>query len=203
VPVLLALGSQMLWKWRRSSAPLKVVFCVALGAWLVFLGVQTRGQIAVWHDDISLWNAALEHFPDDPHSNYDLGVALLGAHRLPEARVVVERAVAHSDPHAVQLPLARGALGLIDLKMHDYDQAIGQLQQAVAGDGGLWAARYNLACAYARTGRLADAYDVLQALLAKQPQYASLAARDSELTALRNDPEYGARFAALIGAAKH
>jgi hypothetical protein len=42
----------------------------------------------------------------------------------------------------------------------------------------------------------------LEALLAKQPQYAALAARDGELTALRNDPEYGARFAALIGAAK-
>ncbi len=199
-PVLLAFLAGILWMWRRSSSLSKAVFCVALGAWLVFLGVRTREQIAVWHDDISLWSAALEHFPDDPHSNYDLGVALLGARRLPEARVAVERAVTHSDPHAPQLPLARGALGLIDLKMHDYDAAIGQLQQAVAGDGALWAARYNLACAYARTGRLAEAYDVLQALLAKQPQYASLAARDGELTALREDPEYGAKIAALIGA---
>jgi len=127
--------------------------------------------------------------------------SLLAAHRLEEARVAVERAVTHSNPHAPQLPMARGTLGVIYLKMHDYNEAIVQLQQAVAGDGTLWAARYNLACAYARTGRLAEAYAVLQALLAKQPQYASLAVRDGELRALRDDPEYGAKFAALIGAA--
>lgn len=201
VPVLLAFSVGILWMWRRGSALGKVAFCVAVGAWLALLGLRTRAQIAVWHDDISLWSAALEHFPDDPHSNYDLGVALLAAHRLEEARVAVERAVTHSNPHAPQLPMARGTLGVIYLKMHDYNEAIVQLQQAVAGDGTLWAARYNLACAYARTGRLAEAYAVLQALLAKQPQYASLAVRDGELRALRDDPEYGAKFAALIGAA--
>jgi tetratricopeptide (TPR) repeat protein len=141
--------------------------------------------------------------PDDPHSNYSLGVALLTAHRLEEARAAVERAVVHSDPRAPQLPLAHGALGVIDLKMHEYNEAVEQLQQAVAADGSLWAARYNLACAYARTGRVADAYDVLQALLAKQPQYAVLAARDGELAALREDAEYGARFNELIGAGKN
>jgi tetratricopeptide (TPR) repeat protein len=203
VPVLLAFLVGVLWIWRRGSAFGKGAFCLGVGAWLIFLGLRTRAQIAVWHDDISLWSAALEQFPDDPHSNYDLGVALLGAHRLEEARVAVERAVTHSDPHAIQLPLAHGTLGVIDLKMHEYNEAVVQLQQAVAADGTLWAARYNLACAYARTGRLADAYDVLEALLAKQPQYAALAARDGELRALRDDPEYGARFRELIGAAKN
>ena len=203
VPVLLALGSAILWMWRRGSVFGKGAFCVALGAWMIFLGLRTRAQIAVWHDDISLWSAALDHFPDDPHSNYDLGMALLKAHRLEEARAAVERAVTHSNPQAIQLPMARGALGVIYLKTHEYNEAIAQLQQAIAADGTLWAAQYNLACAYARTGRLANAYGVLEALLAKQPQYAALAARDGELAALRNDPEYGARFSDLIGAAKN
>jgi tetratricopeptide (TPR) repeat protein len=215
VPVLLAVGSGLLWMWRHALkwadtevCPYggfgwriaKGALCICLGAWLVFLGVRTRSQIAVWHDDISLWSAALEHFPDDPHSNYALGMALLGAHRLEEARAAVKRAVTHSDPHALQLPMARGTLGLIDLKLHEYDEAIVQLQQAVAGDGALWAARYNLGCVYARTGRLTEAYVVLQALVAKQPQYAALAARDAELTALREDPELGPMFRDLVGA---
>jgi len=202
-PVLLALLVGVLWMWRRGPVGVKVAFCVVLSMWFTFLGLRTREQIAVWHDDIALWSAALEHFPDDPHSNYDLGLALLKAHRLEEARVAVERAVTHSDPRAIQLPMARGALGVIYLKTHEYNEAIVQLQQAIAADGALWAARYNLACAYARTGRLADAYDVLQALLAKQPQYAALAVRDGELATLRDDPEYGARFRELIGAAKN
>ena len=46
-----------------------------------------------------------------------------------------ERAVAHSDPHAPQLPLARGTLGVIDLKtarLQRGDRAI------AAGDRGGW-----------------------------------------------------------------
>ena len=58
----------------------------AVGAWLVFLGLRTRGQIAVWHDDLSLWGAALSHFPYDPLANYNLAVALVGDGRLAEAR---------------------------------------------------------------------------------------------------------------------
>jgi tetratricopeptide (TPR) repeat protein len=198
VPVLLGLGSGLLWLWRRGPAPIKVSLCVVVGAWLALLGLWTRAQIAVWHDDISLWRAALKHFPDDPHSNYDLGVALLEAHRLEEARAAVERAIAHSDPHTAQLPMAHGTLGTIYLKMHQYNAAVEQLQEAVASDATLWAARYNLACAYARMGRLAQAYDELKALVTTQPGYASLAARDGELMALRDDPQYRTQFAELV-----
>jgi Tfp pilus assembly protein PilF len=99
--------------------------------------------------------------------------------------------------------MARATLGMLYLKTHAYQQAAEQLQQAVAADNTLWAARYNLACAYARLGRLGEAYDVLRELVATQPGYAQLAARDSELAALRNHPDYAARFAVLTGAAKN
>jgi len=203
VPALLALGSGILWMWRRGPTALKVLLCVALGAWLAFLGLRTREQIAVWHDDLSLWGVALSHFPNDPRANYNLALALLKAGHLAEARVPAERAVVCSDPHAPQLPMARATLGVIYLKTHDYNQAVDQLQQAVAADATLWAAQYNLACAYARLGRLGEAYDVLRVLLAAQPEYAPLAARDGELAALRNHPDYAARFTALTGAAKN
>ncbi|HVM59792.1 MAG TPA: tetratricopeptide repeat protein [Verrucomicrobiae bacterium] len=203
VPALVALGSGILWIWRRGSALFKAAICIGLGAWLALIGLWTRGQMAVWHDDVSLWSAALEHFPDDPRANYNLGGVLLERHRFDEARVAVERAIAHSDPHAVQLPMAHGTLGTIYLKLHEYDKAMEQLRQAIAADETLWASRYYLACAYARTGRLAEAYDMLRALLAAQPQYAALAARDGELTALRDDPAYQSRFAALVGAGRN
>ena len=79
----------------------------------------------------------------------------------------VERAVTHSDPQASHCRWRVGRWATIYLKTHEYNEAIVQLQQAIGADGTLWAARYNLACAYARTGRLAEAYDVLEALLAK------------------------------------
>ena len=199
VPVLIAWGSGALWLWRRGPLLIKAALCVVVGAWLVFLGFRTRQQIAVWHNSLSLWGAVLTHFPNDPLANYNLAMALLKAERLPEARSYAERAVSFSDPRTPQLPVARATLGLIYLKTHAYDRAIEQLRQASGEDATLWAARYNLACAYARLGRLAEAYDVLQELLVAQPEYAALARRDVELAALRNHPDYTARFAALVG----
>ena len=202
-PVLVVFGSGALWMWRRGATTIKAVLCAVVGAWLVFLGLRTRQQVLVWHDSLSLWSAAQSHFPGDPLVNYNLALALVKDGRLSEARAPAERAVARSDPHARQLPEARATLGAIYLKTHAYTQAVEQLQQAITVDATLWAARYNLACAYTRLGRLAQAYDVLRELCASQPEYASLAARDGELAALRNDPDYAARFAALTGAPKN
>jgi protein O-mannosyl-transferase len=202
VPVLLVLGSGVLWIWRHMLVWRIMVLSVIV-AGLPFLGLRTRQQIAVWHDDVSLWNAALAHFPKDPLANYNLALALVREGRLTDARGPAERTVMYSDPRATQLPEARATLGVIYLKTHQYDQAVEQLREAVAADTTLWAARYNLACAYARLGQLADAYKLLQEVVGAQPEYASLAARDGELKALRDDPEYGARLHALIGDARN
>jgi tetratricopeptide (TPR) repeat protein len=198
VPALLALGSAILWLWRRGSVLFKAVLYLVLGLWFVFLGLSTRQQIGVWRDDLSLWGSVLSHFPNDPLANYNTALALLKTGHLAEARVTAERAVNYSDPHTPQLPMARATLGAIYLKTHAYYLAVEQLRQAVNADGTLWAARYNLACSYARLGRLPEAYDELQAVIVAQPAYATLAARDSELGSLRDNPTYGARLLALI-----
>jgi tetratricopeptide (TPR) repeat protein len=202
VPVLVGLAGGALWFWRRSSVVTKVLLCVFMGTWFMFLGLQTRRQIPVWHDDQSLWSAALTRFPNDPRANFNLAMALVRAGRLSEAQPYAERAVRFSDPRTPQLPMARATLGTIYLKTHLYNVAVEQLRQAIEADQTLWAARYNLACAYARLGRLSEAYDVLQKLLATHPEYAALATRDGELAALRNDPRYAARFADLVAAAQ-
>ena len=202
VPVLLVLGSGVLWIWRQWRVPIRIALCAVVAAWLVFLVLRTREQITVWHDDLSLWSAVLSHFPNDPLANYNLALALLRGERFSEARAPAERAVANSDPRAPQLPMARETLGVIYLATHAYGPAVEQLQQAVAADPTLWAARYNLACAYSRMGRVAEAYAALRGLLAARPEYATVASRDGQLAALRNDPEYAARFTGLIDGMK-
>jgi hypothetical protein len=199
VPALLALGSVILWLWRRGAILFKMVLYIVLGLWFIFLGLSTRKQIGVWRDDLSLWGAALSHFPNDPLANYNAALALLKSGHLTEARAAAERAVNYSDPRTPQLPMARATLGAIYLKTRAYDLAVEQLQQAVKADGTLWAARYNLACTYARLGRLAEAYDELHAVIVAQPEYAMLATRDGELSSLRDNPAYAGRFIALIG----
>jgi tetratricopeptide (TPR) repeat protein len=202
VPVLLALSGSTKWLWRRSWVITKILACAVVSAWLVFLAFRTRQQIPVWHDGLSLWSAVLTRFPNDPRANFNLTMALVGAGRLSEARPFAERAVNSSDPRTPQLPVARATLGMIYLKTHVYSAAIEQLQQALQADQTLWTARYNLACAYTRLGRLSEACDVLQELFATHPEYVALAARDGELVALRSDPRYAARFAGMVAAAR-
>jgi len=67
------------------------------------------------------------------------------------------------------------------LKTGRYAEAVDRLQ-----DVNLPAARYNLACVYARLGRLDEARAALAQAVALDPQFAEFAARDPELAALRN-----------------
>jgi tetratricopeptide (TPR) repeat protein len=180
-PLLIALSSGALGLCRRGGVIVKILLSVVVGVWLIFLGFQTRQQISVWRDGVSLWSAVLTRFPTDPRANFNLAMAFVGMGRFSEARPYAEHAVSFSDPHAPELPMARAALGTIYLKTHRYDAAVNQLQQAVAADRALSAARYNLACAYARLGQLSEAFDVLQPLLTAYPAYVALAARDGEL----------------------
>jgi tetratricopeptide (TPR) repeat protein len=75
---------------------------------------------------------------------------------------------------------ARSLLGLALLKTGAFAEAAEQLK-----DVNLPAARYNLACAYARLGRLEDARSALAGAVALEPKFAELATRDPELASLR------------------
>jgi Flp pilus assembly protein TadD len=70
---------------------------------------------------------------------------------------------------------------LVLLKTGNYAEAADRLR-----DVKLPAARYNLACAYARLGRLDEARTALAEAVALNQQFADFATRDPELAALRN-----------------
>jgi protein O-mannosyl-transferase len=122
---------------------------------------------------------------------------------------IEQRQFAQARPYARQLlalnatnSSARALLGLIDLKTQRIADSIQELQEALQLNPDLPAARYNLACAYSRAGRYAEACDALQILFSTQPQFAQLAARDSEFSGLRADTAHRERFQALLGGAR-
>ena len=198
VPPLLVLASGGLQLWRISGIAVRGLISAAMILWLVFLGVQTRSQIPIWRDGVSLWSSVLRRFPTDPRANFNLAMAFVGLGDFSKALPYAERAVNSSDPNTPQLPVARATLGTIYLKTHDYAGATNQLQQALAANPNLPAARYNLACAHVRLGQLSQALEELRELIAAHPEYAVLARRDSELASLRQNPKLALQFADLV-----
>ena len=205
VPVLLIVMTGLDTVGRRVSVFGRSVLVVLLGFYALFLAVRTRAEIPVWHDDITLWTTALSYFPDSEvarrmlgHGYCELAMKLVEQQHFDEALPHVMQTLELSPAY----PLGHATLGVIYLKTKRYSEAATCLQQALQLDPTLGAARYNLACAYARLGKPAEAYATLRELLKTQPRFAGLAARDVELTALRNSSEYAQRFRELLAVAK-
>ena len=190
--------------WRRMAFFGRSILVVLLGLYAVFLASRTRAEIPVWRDDFTLWTTALSYFPDSVVARRMLGrgygelaMKLVEQQRFDEALPQALQALALSPTY----PLGHATLGIIYLKTRRYGEAATSLQRALQLDPTLEATRYNLACAYARLGKLEEAYATLSELLKRQPWYADLAIRDSELASFRNDSEYAHRFRELLAAA--
>jgi tetratricopeptide (TPR) repeat protein len=192
-PLLLAAGA-CVELWRRFGTPAGAALVLALGAELSFFGVRSREQIPLWHDQEVFWQSIVARFPQSGVANLHDARVLAGEGRFEEGlpRALQAAAVMPEDPRALAVA------GLFYLKTHDYDHAVTTLQQTLELDPTLTGARYNLACAYCRLRRLGEAFEALRQLLAQDPRYAPLAARDAELNDLRQSPDYGPQLRVLL-----
>jgi tetratricopeptide (TPR) repeat protein len=198
VPLIVLAATAAVWLWKRLGQLGRLTLTTLIACQILFYAHSTHAQIVVWRNDETLWRAVWSHFPNSAMANCQLAAALADQGQFEPASVFAMRALELS-PNS---PEAQAIAGLIDLKLRRYDAAAKRLSEATQAKPTLVAARYNLACAYARLGRLAEAYEVLRELLVTQPEYAALAVRDGELAALRNHPDYAARFGVLVGGAK-
>ena len=204
IPVLALAATGCVWLWRRFSlvgrsalAPLRAGLAGLLGCLLLFYGFRTRGQIPIWHDDETLWTAAVRYFPNSVLTNWKLSLALMDQHRYEEALVHAQKAARLNPTYG---PM-HATLGEVYLKTHQYREALAELQEALRLNPNMRDAQYDLACAYSRLNRLDDAYRTLQELLAVEPSYARAAATDEELADLRDRPDFSARVHTLLGGA--
>jgi hypothetical protein len=204
IPVLLLAAAGCVWLWRhciwlgRSALVLfRAGLAVLLGCMLLFYGFQTRCQIGIWHDDETLWTAAVGYFPNSVLTNWKLSGALMAQHRYEEALAYAQKAARLNPTYG---PM-RATLGVVYVKTRRYHEALAELQEALRLKSDLHDAQYALACAYSRLNRMDEAYLTLQELLALDPSYARPAATDEELANLRDSPDFSARVRVLLGGA--
>ncbi|MDP3768587.1 MAG: hypothetical protein Q8S13_11285 [Dehalococcoidia bacterium] len=69
-------------KFDLDPSWLPVALIVSLLLWYAYC---TRQQVAVWHDDLTLWRHAVEQAPLKPRPRINYGLALLRSGRLDEA----------------------------------------------------------------------------------------------------------------------
>lgn len=192
---LVALGCGVVWLARAGGRIGRVAGVTLVGCWLIYLGLRTRQQIPAWRNDVTLWQAVVAYYPTSSVPNWRLAMALTQAGRFEEARLPAERA-AGLDP---EFSLARSALGLIYLKTGRPENAINELRAALQLEPSLPGAQYNLACAYSRVGKFAEAYETLHRLREQNAPYVQRGRTDRELENLRRQPEYADRLKAIWG----
>ena len=127
---------------------------------------------------------------DEPDAQQKLGntyraiaAGFIEQHRFTECLQAAQRAIELLPNDAV----AHAAAGLAALKTAQYDDAARELETALRLKADLPAARFNLACAYARLGRSAEADQELRQTLAAKPTLAVQAAREPALANLKLD----------------
>jgi hypothetical protein len=197
IPILLLVAAGCVWLWRHFSLLGRGALTGSLGCLLLFYGFQTRGQIGIWHDDETLWTAAVRYFPDSVLTNWKLSLAFTAQHQYEKALVYARKAARQNPTYG---PM-RATLGEVYLKTHQDRDALVELQEALRLKPDMRDAQYALACAYSRLNRLDDAYRALQELLAVEPSYARSATTDEELANLRDNPGFSARMRVLLGVA--
>jgi tetratricopeptide (TPR) repeat protein len=186
LPLVLVAAGGGAWLCRRAPAVGRAALIILAAASLVYLGERTRMDVRMWHDDETFWRNVLRWYPDYAFANWKVAEGAIARRDFVTGLPCAERAL-EGFPKDNRI---RGMLGLAYLKTHSYEAAVRTLEPLVRADTWMPAARYNLACAYARLGSNAAAFAVLRELLSREPRFIELAKRDRELAGLRGDPQF-------------
>lgn len=146
--------------WRGAA-----LLGLALAAGLSILTVR---QIGTWRDSITLWERVIQTYPDvSPIVHNNLANAHRSAGRLDDAVREYRRALAIRR-HAYSLD----GLGITLLDQGRVDEAISELENAIADEPRYAKAHRNLWFAYRRKGREDLALSAIERAVAADPDYA-------------------------------
>lgn len=97
-------------------------------------------------------------------------------------------------------PWERNAAALIHFGTGDYEQAVEAFEQLHAETPDDPTILYNLACAKSQTGKKQEALGHLKRAVELNPDFAEMAEKDSDLDAIRDDPEFASAISGQPGA---
>ena len=148
---------------RRWPGGVRVMAFGAVSA-LAFL---TWRQTRIWHDEFSLWSAALAAYPQSAIAENNLGLDLMGHGKYDEAERHFRRALEMRPAYAE----AVSNLGDIDYVHARGDEALRKYERALAINPGLSSVDLNIAIILMKRGEFARAIGRCGRALAINPDY--------------------------------
>jgi protein O-mannosyl-transferase len=153
---------------ERQPVILRRAAVVAGIVWVAALSVSARGQLAYWHDSVSLFERAIEVVPDNALAHNNLGMALVERDRMAEALEHFQKAVEIA-------PLdtdARSNLGNALRALKRPADAVNAYETALEQAPNDASIHYNLATALVDLGRLDEASRHLRDAVRLDPAHA-------------------------------
>jgi tetratricopeptide (TPR) repeat protein len=167
LPLLLMAGGAAVWLWRHGGRGTRAVIGVLLVGELLFFAVRTRGQIAVWRNDETVWRAVWIQYPNSVQANEALAQAVLNQNRVAEGIGFAKYAVRL----APQMAETHMNLGIALTQAGQTSEAIEELNRAVRLRPDLASTRHNLALALLQSGRIPEAMAQWEQSVKLRPDY--------------------------------
>jgi Flp pilus assembly protein TadD len=155
----------------RLSAVVSGSVLAGAAAVILVLGAGAWDQSRIWQDSESLWRWAVAIDPDCASCWNNLGTALLGQGRAPEAETAFRRAFALRPKRP---DLASNVAAALDLQRR-YAEAEEMLGRALRLEPSFTAALANLGAVYAQQGRYAESLPYYRQAFAQDPRFENLA----------------------------
>ncbi len=120
LPVYFLIGAGLLAFLNRSNFFIQPLILLTVIPILFLLTVQTRQQIQIWKDPLTLWSHIVENYPENSKSQHNMGIVYMNLRNY-------EKAAFHFGENLKINPASAGSLylrGLTYLHMHQNEDAL-------------------------------------------------------------------------------
>jgi tetratricopeptide (TPR) repeat protein len=139
---------------------------IPLALAVLLFAVSSFVRSAVYQTEVTLYSDIVAKSPDKARPHNNLGHALKEEHRIPEAQIQLEQALALKPDY----PDALNNLGTIYSSIGRRQEGHALLERALQIDPGHVQARYNMAMQYYENGMIPEAEREYQLLIRLAPQ---------------------------------
>lgn len=170
MPVYFLIARLLVEAARRSRARTVAARCAGIIILLLYAGVA-QGRMALWGDEVALFQDIVGQYPDSDIAQFNLAVTYQKSGQPAEARTHFIRATTINPGY----PQAWIGLGAVNAAMHRYGEAIANFSEAIRsapGHANIFTAYYQRARCYAEEGKRDLAIGDLRAAIQRQRDYA-------------------------------